>query len=255
MTPVTATPAVRGGTSAQAGTEGLIDFTLPAELEASEPAEARGAGRDDMRMLVAERSTGRLAHARFGDLVSFLRPGDVVVINTSGTLAAAAPAARADGSLIELHLSTPLPAGGYAVELRRLLPGGRGTAPLLDARAGERLLVPDGGRVDLLAPWPLRPADGRVRLWAAALELPEPLLAYLAAHGRPIRYGYVPEQWPIEAYQTVYATEPGSAEMPSAGRAFTTGLVTALVSAGIDVAPVVLHLGFSSPQAHEPAFH
>ena len=233
---------------------GLIDFTLPAELEASEPAEARGAGRDDVRLLVGERSTGRLAHARFGDLVSFLGPGDVVVVNTSGTLAAAVSAAREDGSLIELHLSTPLPGGGYAVELRRLLPDGRGTAPLLDARAGERLLLPDGARVDLLAPWPLRPASGPVRLWAAALTLPEPLLGYLAANGRPIRYGHVGEQWPIEAFQTVYATEPGSAEMPSAGRAFTPELVTALVAAGIDVAPIVLHCGVSSPEAHEPPY-
>jgi S-adenosylmethionine:tRNA ribosyltransferase-isomerase len=70
-------------------------------------------------------------------------------------------------------------------------------------------------------------------------------------HGTPIRYGYVPRDWPISAYQTVFATEPGSAEMPSAARPFTDRLVTRLVSAGVLVVPVLLHTGVASPEAHE----
>ncbi|MGH2713736.1 MAG: S-adenosylmethionine:tRNA ribosyltransferase-isomerase, partial [Thermoleophilaceae bacterium] len=92
---------------------------------------------------------------------------------------------------------------------------------------------------------------GGGRLWRAALRLPVPVLHYLARHGEPIRYGHTDRVWPLDLYQTVYATEPGSAEMPSAGRAFTPELVMGLVAAGIDVAPLVLHTGVSSLEAGE----
>jgi S-adenosylmethionine:tRNA ribosyltransferase-isomerase len=78
--------------------------------------------------------------------------------------------------------------------------------------------------------------------------------AVLAAHGRPIRYGYVPRPWPLEAYQSAFATEPGSAEMPSAGRPLTAELVTRLVAAGVHVAPITLHTGVSSPERHEAPY-
>jgi S-adenosylmethionine:tRNA ribosyltransferase-isomerase len=96
--------------------------------------------------------------------------------------------------------------------------------------------------------------DGRVRLWLAQLDLPMPLLDYLGQHGFPIRYSYVPGQWPSSAYQTVYASEMGSAEMPSAGRAFTPELVTRLAANGIQFAPLLLHTGVASPEAHEPPY-
>jgi S-adenosylmethionine:tRNA ribosyltransferase-isomerase len=75
---------------------------------------------------------------------------------------------------------------------------------------------------------------------------------YLDRYGHPIRYSYVPEEWPLEAYQTVFAREPGSAEMPSAGRPFTEELVAQLVSRGVLIAPVTLHAGVSSPELGEP---
>ena len=106
---------------------------------------------------------------------------------------------------------------------------------------------PAGGAT-LLAPY-----LGR-RLWVADLQLPEPLLDYLAHHGRPIRYRHVTEERPLSDYQTVYATEPGSAEMPSAGRPFTPELVTELVARGIAVAPIVLHTGVSSLEAGESPY-
>jgi S-adenosylmethionine:tRNA ribosyltransferase-isomerase len=62
----------------------------------------------------------------------------------------------------------------------------------------------------------------------------------------------VPRPWPLSAYQTVFATEPGGAEMPSAARPFTTELVTRLVAGGVAIAPIVLHAGLSSPELHEP---
>ncbi len=64
--------------------------------------------------------------------------------------------------------------------------------------------------------------------------------------GKPIRYEYISAPWDLDYYQTVYATEPGSAEMPSAGRAFTWKLLLDLKRRGIDTAYIVLHAGLSS---------
>ena len=94
-------------------------------------------------------------------------------------------------------------------------------------------------------------ATGGGRLWLAQLQLPAAVPHYLARHGEPIRYGHAAQAWPLERYQTVYANAPGSAEMPSAGRAVHAELVTQLVAAGIDVAPLVLHTGVSSLEAGE----
>ncbi|MPZ89703.1 MAG: S-adenosylmethionine:tRNA ribosyltransferase-isomerase [Nitriliruptorales bacterium] len=233
-------------------TAGALDFVLPPEREAHEPAEARGRSRDDVRLLVASRHDGRLAHAGFRDLPSLLDPGDLLVINTSKTIPAALPARmRGWGGLV--HLSTRLPGGLWLVELRRR--AGKGSRPEPGARPGWRLRLPAAGALELLTPYPVDREPGvPARLWVAILSLPGGLHAYLAHHGQPIRYLDTPRAWPLEAYQTVYATEPGSAELPSAGRAFTPEVMTALVARGVGVTPLVLHTGVSSPEAHEPPY-
>jgi S-adenosylmethionine:tRNA ribosyltransferase-isomerase len=220
-----------------------LDFALPKALEAHEPAEARGLARDEVRLLVATRHDGKLAHARFRDLPRFLSPGDLLVVNVSAPVPAALPAQRSDGTALELRLSTPMPDGRWLVELRL------GPAPFGGCAEGERLALPDGGRVTLLG----RFASGR-RLWLASLSLPGQVDRYLAAHGRPIRYGYVTEHWPLDAYRNVYALESGSAEPPSAGRPFTHALLTRLVAKGVQVAPVVLHTGVSSLERGEAPY-
>jgi S-adenosylmethionine:tRNA ribosyltransferase-isomerase len=196
--------------------------------------------------MVAYKSDGRLVHARFRDLPGFLRPGDLLVINTSGTLPAALPAIAPGGLRLRLHLSTPLPTGRWLVELR--MPSGPSSEAFGDGRAGWALALPEGGSARLIRPFGAE-ATCHVpiaRLWEAEVRAPGDLPAYLARHGRPIRYGYAAREWPISAYQTVYATVPGSAEMPSAGRAFTPELLTALVANGVTVAPLLLHTGVSS---------
>jgi S-adenosylmethionine:tRNA ribosyltransferase-isomerase len=233
-----------------------LEFTLPPELEAHEPPEARGLTRDEVRLMVSCRRDDTVIHARFKDLTSFLGPGDVLVINTSGTLPAALPVTRADGTNLELHLSTHLPADVWTVELRAF--DQHTTKPFHDATIGETLSLPGGAKARILAPYLMDragvPECCGSRLWLAVLDLPEALVSYLERFGKPIRYGYVPRDWPISAYQTVYATEPGSAEMPSAGRAFTSELITRLVSRGVTVAPLVLHTGVASLEEHEPPF-
>lgn len=229
-----------------------LDFELPADLEAKEPPEARGLSRDDVRLLVSYREDDRVVHAGFGALPDFLEPGDVLVVNTSGTMNAALPARRANGEPLILHLSTHLPADLWTVELRT-----DSREPLSDGEPGEMLELPEGGTAHLHVPF--RPEDRgkageRNRLWVATLDLPFRLSEYLDLYGAPIRYHYVHESWPSGYYQTVYATEKGSAEMPSAGRAFTPELLARLVAKGVQVAPLILHTGVASLEEDEPPY-
>lgn len=213
-----------------------LEFTLPPEREAREPPEARGLRRDQVRLLVTFRSSGRIVHARFSDLPDFLRPGDLIVVNDSATLPAALGATRADGSPVALHLSTPLPAGLWIVEPRQT-----------QVATGEVLSLAGGGFAHVLVPYPRSS-----RLWIARLDLPSPWLAYLQTHGRPIAYPYIRGQWPLEMYQTVYAREPGSAEMPSAGRAFTRDVMVRAEGRGIGIASLTLHTAVASLERDEP---
>jgi len=232
-----------------------LDFDLPPELEASEPPEVRGLARDEVRLMVSYRADNRLVHTRFRNIGAFLDPGDAVVINTSGTLNAALAATRSDGTALELHLSTHLPADLWIVEVRR--PSETATRPFYDAEAGETLVLPDGGAVTLHVPYLQNrsvSSSGPTRLWIATLRLPLPLGEYLAHYGFPIRYSYVKQAWPSSYYQTVYATEIGSAEMPSAGRAFTPELITGLIARGVRIAPLILHTGVASLEDHEPPY-
>ena len=215
------------------------------------PIEASGRRRDDARLLVVTPSSA--VDTTFDVLGEYLAAGDVLVVNTSATLPAAVPVegrafGRGGPEGLLLHLGTELPGGLRLVELRAAT--GFGSSQFGDGRPGA-LRLPGGGRADLLAPWPAAPVEGPARLWVARFDVPGDQLAWLADHGRPIRYGEPAEPWPIDAYQTVFATEPGSAEMPSAARGFTAELVTSLVSAGVVFAPLLLHCGVSSPEAGE----
>ena len=139
--------------------QAALDFELPKQLEAREPAELRGMGREDVRMLVSDRATGAVTHAQFCDLPWFLRRGDLLVLNTSATLPAALTAIRENGDVIALHWSTPLP-GGLAVLEPRV-----GASPS-GVHGGESFTLPGGGRAMLLAPY----RDSK-RLWVAQLEI------------------------------------------------------------------------------------
>src|SRR5947209_3850701 len=111
-----------------------LDFELPPELEAHEPPEARGERRDAVRLLVSDGAAEPI-HARFTDLPAFLQPGDLVVVNTSGTRPAAVDAEAPDGRRVVVHVSTELPAGLWLVEVRQ--PSGNGsTVPFVDDLAG-----------------------------------------------------------------------------------------------------------------------
>jgi S-adenosylmethionine:tRNA ribosyltransferase-isomerase len=213
-----------------------LDFVLPPELEAREPAELRGSGRDDVRLMVSDRERGNIAHARFRDLPRFLRPGDLLVLNTTATLPAALRARRENGEEIALHYSTTLPGGLAVVE------------PRYPAQP-ELLSLPGAAQARLLVPY----RDSK-RLWIAQLSLGQPLVDYLRRYGKPITYKYIANTFPIDAYQNIYAQEEGSAEMPSAGRAFTRQMLGCLRRGGINLAKLVLHSGVASLEQHEAPY-
>ncbi len=224
-----------------------LDFELPPHLIATDPVEAGGGRRHDARLLVSWRGDERLVDTTFASLGDHLRAGDVVVVNTSATLPAAVPAE--DGLLV--HLSTELAGGRWVVELRRRC--GEGSLAFEGGRPGQRLGLPEDATATLLERYP-DVATQPPRLWVADLDFPDHVVSYLFRAGRPIRYGCPERAWPLSAYQTVFARQPGSAEMPSAARAFTPELVTSLVTKGVVVVPVLLHTGVSSQEVGEAPY-
>jgi S-adenosylmethionine:tRNA ribosyltransferase-isomerase len=217
-----------------------FEFELAIELEARVPPEARGLKRDEVRLLVSHRGDDRVIHGTFLDLPWFLDAGDLIVVNDSATIPAALRAHLPDGAPIALHLSTRLDATTWVVEPR-------GDAEAVEP--GAVLRLPSGGAVQLL-----HPHRGSVRLWDARLDLPTPVLRYLHEWGRPIAYRYAQGDWPLAAYQTAYARIPGSAEMPSAGRAFSARVLDALSRRGVLVEAITLHTGVASLEAHEAPY-
>ncbi|MFG1921426.1 S-adenosylmethionine:tRNA ribosyltransferase-isomerase [Cryptosporangium sp. NPDC048952] len=244
-------------------------FSLPTDADAHEPPEARGLARDEVRLLVA--GSSGLTSTRFARLPDFLAPGDLVVVNISATLPAAVDGHRPDDTPVVVHFSAPSGAAPSGAGPSGAAPSGAGpsgaapsgarsswvvemrvtdgSGPVLDGAVGERISVPGGACLTLRAPADQR--ESGVRLWHADVALEGQVVPWLNRHGRPITYGYLHGRWPLTDYQPVFAREPGSAEMASAGRPFTDRMVTDLITRGIGVAPVLLHTGVSSQEFGE----
>lgn len=206
-------------------------FERPHELAATSPAEGRGLRRDEVNLLVS--TPGGHFHAQFRDLATFFEPGDLLVVNESATLPASLPASGAVGDFI-LNLSTH-----YGGRLWLAEPRWSSSQPgPLPVTSGERFSAA-GLDARFITPYP-----GLPRLWFVAFE--DNVAAAMAAHGQPIRYGYVQEAYPLDHYQTVFACVPGSAEMPSAAYPFTARVVESLQAKEVQIAGIVLHTGVSS---------
>ena len=142
-----------------------------------------------------------------------------------------------------MHFSSPRPDGAWLVELRQVK--GKISMPNGPGYPGQLISLPSGAVLTL-------EGKASARLWRARLSVA--VVPYLLRHGVPIRYSYVGRDWPLPYYQTVFAREPGSAEMPSASRPFTPSVVTALVARGVLIAPLTLHTGVSSLEAGEDPY-
>ena len=214
-------------------------FTLPPELSAKEPPERRGIRRDQVRLLLLERATGRVEHSRFDKVDNYLRAGDLLVFNSSRTLPASLHGCCAThGPCMEVRLAERLPDDSWLA----LLLCERGDPFGCGLRAGMQIEFAEG-----LAATVLERDENIPRLWQLRFSISGTQLVDLIYRlGKPIRYEYVSAPWDLDYYQTVYAKEPGSAEMPSAGRAFTWKLLLDLKRRGIQSAYIVLHTGLSS---------
>jgi S-adenosylmethionine:tRNA ribosyltransferase-isomerase len=206
-------------------------FDRPAELAATAPAELRGLARDEVRLLVS--SPDGHAHAQFRDLADYLTPGDLLVVNHSATIPASLPASGSVGKFT-VRLSTNFGNGVWITE-PRWSPAKPGPLP---KQAGERFTLA-GLDARFIQPFP-----GLNRLWFTSIN--GDIFAAMNRVGRPIRYGYVNESYPLDFYQTIFARVPGSAEMPSAAYPFTQRVLDSLTTAGVEMSGIVLHTGVSS---------
>ncbi|MBZ0293792.1 MAG: S-adenosylmethionine:tRNA ribosyltransferase-isomerase [Anaerolineae bacterium] len=215
--------------------EALI-FDRPDSLAAIQPTEARGIARDEVLLLISSPSGHQ--HAHFYDLPNYLRAGDLMVINRSATLPSSLPASSRIGDFT-LNLSTHYGHGMWLAE-PRWSPAQPGPLPLA---AGDIICV-DGVNGRLIAPFP-----GLPRLWF--IQFDSQLETAMAHVGQPIRYAYLNGAYPLSMYQTVFATQPGSAEMPSASYPFTERVIEDLHAKGIQLADLTLHTGVSSLEVEQ----
>ena len=201
----------------------LFDYDLTPEAIAQSAAEPR----DSSRLLVLHRSSGEIEHRYFGDILEYLRPGDLLVVNNTKVMAARLEARKRTGAKVEvlvLEVTGPRLCRALVRPGRRAMPG---TALLFaDGRtAVVRGQTPDGGRE-------LEFSDGaELRGWiesTGAVPLPP----------------YIHQSMPDSTrYQTVYSRHLGSAAAPTAGLHFTPELLDRALSHGIEIASVTLHVG------------
>jgi S-adenosylmethionine:tRNA ribosyltransferase-isomerase len=228
-----------------------FDFSLPKLLECAQPTELRGIPRDGVQLMVSSRSDDQIRHAQFSEISQFLKEGDVLIINTSGTMNAAIPTRLPNGQPGRIHLSTKLSGEEWLVEVRQVQNNTTKRFKKLDA--GTLFYLPQQAKMSITAPFYQNKRD-HIQLWRARFFLAEPMEAYLEKNGHPIQYTNLDKNYPSAFYQTVFAHEKGSAEMPSAGRAFTAKLVTQLMVKGIQFAPILLHTGVSSLEVGEKPY-
>jgi S-adenosylmethionine:tRNA ribosyltransferase-isomerase len=202
-----------------------LDYALPPELIAQEPAAERTAA----RLLGLDRATPQLRHARVADLPALLRSGDLLVLNDTQVIPARVRARRPTGGRLEVLLVQPLVGDGEWEVLVRGAP-----------RPGERVHFTEGA-----GEWIASLGDGR---WRLRLLVDGPALDWLERVGETPLPPYVarpggPTPGDRERYQTVYARVPGAVAAPTAGLHFTSGLLSELAAVGIEHETITLHVG------------
>jgi len=201
-----------------------LDYALPPELIAQEPA----AERTGARLLAVRRDPRGLGHHMVADLPALLRPGDLLVLNDARVVPARVRGRRPSGGRLELLLLGATERGEWEALVRG------------SPRVGERVHLTDGG-----GEWTASLNDGR---WRLRLELAEPVYAWLDRVGELPLPPYIrrpegPTAADRERYQTTFARVPGAVAAPTAGLHFTPALLATLVDAGIDHVTLTLHVG------------
>ncbi|TMU84131.1 S-adenosylmethionine:tRNA ribosyltransferase-isomerase [Bacillus sp. BHET2] len=221
-------------------------FHIPPRLNATTPIELQGLERDDVKLMVLNRENGMCEHTRFKQLLDYLNKGDVLVLNNSRTLPA---------SLKGNQGKQPV-----EVRLSRKRSECRWDALILGDfyQAGASIAFSEGVTAVLKGEGSERPLV-QLEFNRSGSEL----LDFIYKHGEPIRYEYIDAPWPLDYYQTVYGSVPGSVEMTSAGRAFSWSLLQGLKEKGIEIVFIQLHAGLSyygddrwpTPKNHPEYYH
>ncbi len=200
-----------------------FDYILPPERIAQTPVEPRHAS----RLMVLDRQRPDLTHTTFWNISHYLNPGDVLVINQTRVIPARVFAHKDTGGKIELLLLRRADSLTWEA-----LVGGKGIHP------GRHLIVSEGLQAEVIAD-----LEGSRRL----IRFSEPVESYLPRVGEMPLPPYIHTRLADpERYQTVYATQPGSAAAPTAGLHFTPELMDHLQSRGIHFASVTLHVGLDT---------
>lgn len=203
-------------------------FHIPSRLNATAPIELQGFERDDVKLMALSRDTGKCEHTRFKQLPDYLKKGDVLVLNNSRTLPASLKGKQGDRN-VEVRLSRKRGDNSWdALILGDFY------------QAGESIVFSDGVEAGVKGEGSERPLV-QLEFNRSGSEL----MDFLFKYGEPIRYEYIDDPWPLDFYQTVYGSVPGSVEMTSAGRAFTWRLIQTLKEKGIEVVFIQLHAGLS----------
>ena len=209
-------------------------YDLPTEAIAQRPVEPR----DASRLLVLDRATGRIQHARFADIGRWLHPGDLLVVNDSRVIPARLTGVRHGGGAAEILVLRPL--AGDQERWEAL------ARPSRRLRDGDVITLRSGDRVEVGE----RLADG-----TRAVRFDGDPQAIMAAAGEMPLPPYIHDRsTPPERYQTVYANPPGSAAAPTAGLHFTPGLLASLEADGVKRASVTLHVGLDTFRPLEGEF-
>ena len=219
-----------------------FDYTLPPELIAQSPLAAR----DSSRLMLIDKERGLVGETLFSDIVSWLTPGDLLVVNDSRVLPAKL-------------LGYKVPSGG-AVEFLLLQEHALGQWSCL-VRPGRRVVadtVVSCGNGALLARVIKRLERGE-RLVEFTWDNRRTFIELLSELGEMPLPHYIHE--PLqdqERYQTVYSNQLGSVAAPTAGLHFTTNLMETIMQKGIEVAKLTLHVGlgtFRPVQVTEVTMH
>jgi S-adenosylmethionine:tRNA ribosyltransferase-isomerase len=217
------------------------DFLLPESQIAQHPA----ARRDESRLLVVDRATGRFTHRGFADIVDLFAPGDVMVLNETRVFPARLLGRRGGGGEAEVLLLHPAVDGDGWIALVR--PGAK-------LKPGRVVEISEHLSVEIVEVLPS--GERRVRL---VTDLPPE--DAIERHGSIPLPPYVRRAATaddLERYQTVYARERGSVAAPTAGLHFTAELLERIAERGVDTARLVLHVGvgtFRPVEEDDPARH
>jgi S-adenosylmethionine:tRNA ribosyltransferase-isomerase len=211
-----------------------FNFRVPERLIPLTPPELRGERREDARMVVLNRAEQRIEHDRFDHLGEYFRPGDMLVVN--------------DTMMVHDQLRGWSRRGAFKLILFGHHADGWHAAVRPASRA-RRGLVIKFGYGELKAVLVKQTIDD---LWLVRFEHDEIFDFYelLMEHGERNIPLYKPLRERMETYLNVYAREPGSLEIPSAGLHFTEELLRRLRRGGVKVVALTLHIGLTELQRY-----